>query len=169
MQENFRIGLIVKPHGVKGEVKVISLTDDSEKFRRIKRVMIDGRNYGITSVKTSNDAVYLSFDGIADRNAAEFLRGKYIEINRADEEPLEEFSYYVSDMLSSVIVLTDGETLGKIIDVTSAKTDVFTVKTDFGKTVRFPFLKSLIISFDAEKKILKLDAKRFSEVALYED
>ncbi|MBR5388224.1 MAG: 16S rRNA processing protein RimM [Clostridia bacterium] len=169
MREKLRIGLIVKPHGVRGEVKVYPLTDEPQKFSRLKKATVDGKEFALNSVKVGTDAVYVSFCGVPDRNAAELLRGKYVEMDRADDDPAEEFSYYVSDIVGSTVILDNGETVGKVTDVTSAKTDIFTVVTENGKTVRFPFLKSLIISFDEKEKVLKLFAARFKEVAFYED
>ena len=169
MQEYFRIGLIGKPHGIKGEVKVFPLTDDTNKFKRIKKVVIDGKAYTVSSAKIAADTVILALHEVTDRNFAETLRGKYVEISRSDEEPLGEFSFYVSDILGSRVLTDDGAKLGEVLSVTPAKTDVFTVLCDNGKKLSFPFLKDLLSSFDAESKTLVLHKKRLSEVALYED
>jgi ribosomal 30S subunit maturation factor RimM len=47
--------------------------------------------------------------------------------------------------------------------------DVYSVKTKEGKTIMFPALDDLILKIDTINKIIELDKKRFSEVAVYED
>ena len=59
--------------------------------------------------------------------------------------------------------------MGEVIDVTSARTDVFTVRCENGRILRFPFLKDLIVSVMIEKKEIVLKTKRLAEVSCYED
>ena len=47
MQEIFRIGLISRPQGIRGEVKVMPLTDDPSRFLKLKETIIDGEKYKI--------------------------------------------------------------------------------------------------------------------------
>ena len=54
-----------------------------------------------------------------------------------------------------------------LIDITSAKTDIFTVRTPNG-ILRFPFLKDLVINVDAVNCKITLKEKRLNEVGLYE-
>jgi len=68
-----------------------------------------------------------------------------------------------------VVVLDDGTKIGAVIDITQSRTDIFTVKKDNGKILRFPFLKDLLIKMDLENKTVILKAKRFGEVVCYED
>ena len=62
-----------------------------------------------------------------------------------------------------------GEKIGKIISVTSAKTDYLTVLTIDKRTMRFPFLKRVIKEFDAENKKLVVIREKLSEIECYED
>ena len=169
MEDTFKIGLITKPHGVKGEIKVQPLTDNAALFKRLKSVIIDGVSYRIAAVKVAADAVYLSLFGVQDRNSAETFRGKFLHIKREDEEPLEEFSYYIADIIGSEVVTEKGEKICVVKEVTSAKTDIFTGVTTDGTTVRFPFLKDSLIAVDTANKKITVKAKRFSEICLYEN
>ena len=169
MEDTFKIGLISRPHGVRGELKINSLTDDPLLFKKLKKVIIDGVVYGVTGVRLGADAVYLSLSGVADRNSAENFRGKFLCVSRADEEPLDEFTYYVADVIGSDVVTETGEYICTVTDVTSAKTDVFTGKTKDGITVRFPFLRVFLIKVDTVSKKIVVNEKRFSEVSLYEN
>lgn len=169
MNEFFKIGLIVKPQGIKGEVKVMPLTDSTTRFKGLKEVLIDGVNHKILGAKIAPDSVILSISGIADRNTAETFRGKFLVVPRSEAVELKEGEFFIADIIGCTLFTDDGNTVGEIIDVTSAKTDYFTVKLVNGKIMRFPFLKELLVSADMEKGEMVVKAKRLGEVACYED
>ena len=165
MEEFLRIGKIIKPRGIKGEVKVMPYSD-GEKFSRLKGAFIDGVFFAVEKVNVS-DGIYLKFKGVNDRNAAELLRGKELSVRREDAEPLENGEYYVVDLIG-LPVFTESKKIGVLIDVTSAKTDIFTVKCDDGNVLRFPFLKDLVLSIDVVGGKITLKQKRLDEVGVYE-
>ena len=169
MNDTFKVGLITKPHGIRGEMRVTPLTDDSARFKRLKNVIIDGANYKVSGVKVGDGAVFISLFGIEDRTSAESFRGKFLLVKREDAEPLEEFSFFIADIIGCKVVTESGRELCTVIDVTSAKTDIFTAKTADGKTVRFPFLKDLLKSVDVSAKTITVKEQRFGEISLYED
>lgn len=168
MADFIKIGLIAKPHGVRGEVKVNPFTDDLNRFFDLKKCIVDGVNYKVLGAKISSGQAILRLDGITDRDSAEGLRGKFISVNREDAVPLSEDSFFIDDIIGCS-VFADDELVGKIVDVTTAKTDIFTVKTVDDRILRFPFLKDLLISVRvAEKKVL-VKKQRLLEVSCYEN
>ncbi len=159
------VGLIVKPQGIRGELKVKPYTDDAEVFRALKSVYIDGIEYRVLNVRTGGGAAYLGLRGVPDRNAAELLRGKEITIPREDAPEPEEGRYYVADVLGSEIVTEEGEVLGVLSDVRQAATDVYTLMRG-EKEILFPAATGVVIDvLVAEKKIV-VNKKRFHEVAV---
>ena len=60
------VGLIVKPQGIRGELKVKPYTDDAEVFRALKSVYIDGIEYRVLNVRTGGGAAYLGLRGVPD-------------------------------------------------------------------------------------------------------
>jgi 16S rRNA processing protein RimM len=169
MVERLRVGLIVKPQGVRGEVKVQPLTDDINRFKKLNKVFIDGVQNKVGGVKIADGFCILSILGVTDRNDAELLRGKYIEVERADADELPKDRYFITDIIGCRVVFEDDKELGEVTEVTSAKTDIFTLKTVSNKVVRFPFLKDLLVSVDVEQKVIKILRKRYLEVCCYED
>ena len=95
------------------------------------------------------------------------MRGKFICVKREDAVSLKENSYFIADLIGSGIFTENGK-IGTLSDITSAKTDIFTVDTVDGNRLRFPFLKDLIIKIDPEKKEIVLKEKRLEEVGVYE-
>ncbi len=168
MDETLKIGLIVKPQGIKGELKIQPLTDDINRFKILKTVIIDDKTYRVNSAIIGGNTVFLSLDGIIDRNTAETFRGKFLRVKREDAIPLEEGRYFITDVIGCKLV-TDNEKVGEIIDVFSARTDIFTVRCENGKIMRFPFLKDAIINVNIGDKTITADKKRLSEIACYED
>lgn len=163
------IGIIVRAAGIKGEVKVKPLTDDINRYTKLKVVYIDTRPYKIESVRFDKNFAFLKLNGIIDRNAAEELQNKSIEIDRINAVPLDDDRYFITDILNSKVYLDDGTYLGKLTDVAqNGAADVMTV-TDGKQTVRFPFLKKLAVTVDTENSVIVLNAAVFSEVSVYED
>ena len=159
------VGKIVKPQGIRGEVKVKPFTDDGEVFKELKRVFIDGVEYKLLSVRVSPEAVFLGLRGVPDRNAAELLRGKDLTVPRAEAPEPEEGTYYIADILGSEIVTEEGEALGILKDIRPAATDIYTLESA-GKEVLFPAAKGVITEIDAEGKRITVNKKRYLEVAV---
>ena len=169
MENTLKVGLIVKPQGIKGELKVQPLTDDINRFKKLKNVIIDGKNFRVTSAIIAGNAVLLSVFGVSDRDTAESFRGKFISVDRENAVPLEEGRYFIADIIGCTLKTDHGSVVGEVIDVTSARTDIFTVKCTDGVIMRFPFLKDAIVCVDVENKLIVLKAKRLSEIACYEN
>lgn len=169
MLEFLKIGVVAKPQGIRGELRIEPLTDDVSRFSRLKEVFIDGNVYKVLSARPADRQAIVALSGVTDRNAAEFFRGKFLCVKREDAVELKENEYFIADVIGCKLVTDDGEELGTVTDVTSARTDVFTAKTADGKTIRFPFLKDALFSVDVAAGVIVVKEKRFSEIALYED
>ncbi len=169
MEQFLKIGVIVKPQGVKGEVKVQPLTDDITRFNKLKEVIIDGKTYKVEKATVGGGTVFISLSGITDRNVAELFRGKFLLVDRENAIPLEEGRYFIADIVGCEVVTEKGNPVGRVIDVFSARTDIFTLRTSDNRTLRFPFLKDLIVSVDIENQLITLCEKRLGEVSVYEN
>ena len=165
MEKELTIGEVLKPQGIRGEIKVKPFTDSPEDFRKISRVFLGGTEYKILSVRSDGSAVYLGLRGIADRNAAELLRGKEVIIPRDEAPELPEGRYYIADLLGSEIITESGKVLGTLTNIRSAATDVYTL-TQGEKEILFPAVDDLIISIDTESQKITVSEKRFLEVAV---
>lgn len=169
MEEKLVIGEIVKPQGILGEMKIKPYTDDVSRFRSLKQVYVSGEAHRVLNARIAADAVYLSLSGVPDRTAAERLRGRFLEVPREDAAPLPEGRYYIVDVLGSALLTETGERLGVITDIRPAYVDLYTIWTETGKTATFPLLKDVLLSVDVLKKEVVVSAKRFGEIAVYED
>lgn len=169
MNNLFKIGLIVKPQGIRGEVKVQPLTDNLERFLNLKEVLIDGQEYKILNSRLGDGCVFVALYGVADRNDAELMRGKFLCVTRENAVVLPPDRYFIADIIGCDVFTQENEKIGNVTDLTEAKTDIFTVKTVDGRVMRFPFLKDAVTQVDVENKKIIVSLKRLTEVCVYED
>ena len=163
------IGEISKAQGVRGEVKVNPLTDDLERFYDLEEVIVSGNKLVVEYAKVLCNGVFVKLKGIDDRNHAELLVGKRIEVERKNAVKLKEGEYFIVDVIGSRVTL-DGEELGQLVDIMQyGSADVYVVKLPSGKSVMFPLLKDAINSINTDTKIIDLKRSRFEEIAVYED
>ena len=164
--ESLTIGRILKPQGIRGELKVQPYTDSAEDLSFYKEVFIDGVPYKVLSFRVGDGVAYLGLRGIPDRNAAELFRGKELSVPFEERMPLPEGSYYVAELLGCTIVDNEGEIIGELVDVTQTATEFYTAKKG-DKTVLFPVPAGVVLSVDLAARKIIVDKKRFSEVAVY--
>ncbi|WP_035290660.1 ribosome maturation factor RimM [Clostridium sp. KNHs214] len=147
MEEYFNIGQIINTHGVHGELKILPLTDDINRFKSLKHVLIDDIERTILGVKFQKDKVILKLDGINSMDDAMKYRGKYLKINRKDAVPLEEDTYFISDLVKCEVFDTKGNKIGKIYEVIkTGSNDVYWVKGE--KEVLVPALRDIVREID---------------------
>ncbi len=171
MKQYLMIGQIIKPQGVKGEIKVLPHTDDPERYYDLETAFLDEKGekeVEITGARIREGFVYITIEGVDDRDAAERLRGKFLYVDRAHAAELPEGRYYISDLIDMQVVNEKGEELGKLSDVQQAGgNDVYEVK---GKRVfRFPAIKRVLANVDVENAVMTLDGETLSQIAVYDD
>lgn len=165
LNDRLTVATILKPQGIRGEVKVKALTDTAENLKAFKKLLIDGVEYSVLSVRTQGEFAYLALKGIADRNTAELLRGKDIEVFRTDAPDLPDGRYYIVDLIGCTVVDEQGNVLGRITSVTPAKTDIFVLECD-GKEITFVSADGVISDIDVAAGKIYVNSKRFREVSL---
>ena len=157
MTEYFEIGQIVNTFGIKGMVKVVPYTDDITRFDNLKKVYVEiknnKKNYEIEEVKYHKQMVLMKLKGINTPEEADLLRGSYLIINREDEEPLEEGTYYIVDLLGSEVYTDEDVLLGKLEDIyNTGSNDIYVVKDELGKQVLLPAISDVIKNIDIKNK-----------------
>jgi 16S rRNA processing protein RimM len=166
MQERLIIGQVLKPQGIRGELKIKTFTDFPEDVKAFKTVYIDDTPYKILSFRVGNDgAAYVGLRGIPDRNAAELFRGKLLHGERDDAPALEEGRYYIVDILGLSCESETGEVLGKVIDIQNLASDVYTIEKA-GKKILFPAVKNVIKRVDFENGKLIVDKDIFDQISV---
>ena len=154
-KEIFNIGKIVNTHGVRGEVKVLPLTDDMKRFDDLNEVSIGGKNYIIENRKYQKDRVILKLEGIDSIEETAKNRNKYIEIERKDVVELPDDTYFISDIIGCRVIDTDEFEYGKVFDVIQTKNnDVYWVKGK--KEILIPVLKEIVTDINVDDGVITI-------------
>jgi 16S rRNA processing protein RimM len=149
------IGQIVGPHGIRGEVKVVSLTDFPERFKAGAKVYLSART-GVTDAIPVNIAAarphqgrwLVLFSHIGNRNTAETLRDQYVLIPEEDAMPLGEHENYAHDLIGLDVQTADGQPIGQLVEILfTPANDVYIVRSAQAETL-IPATREVIQSVD---------------------
>jgi 16S rRNA processing protein RimM len=159
------VGLVRRPHGIRGEIRVEILTDYPERIPEHRYLYLarpatpdDVTRYRVEAVRAHKGVLLIKLAGCDDRDAAEGLRGRLVQIPFDEAVPLEEGEYY-HFQLEGVDVESDaGEWLGRVAEVLEAGAhDVFLIRGPRGE-VLLPSVEDVIVQLDlkARKMVVHL-------------
>ena len=133
------LAAIAGAHGVKGEVRLKLFSDSVEGLSRHRKLYVGGAERRLLSVRPGKNPV-ARFEGVADRSAAEALRGSLVEVDRASLPPLEDGEYYHADIIGLPCEDRDGNAIGTVVGVENyGAGDLLEVELDGGKRSLIPF------------------------------
>ena len=157
MTKYLEIGQIVNTFGIKGFVKVKPFTDDIHRFDNLKEIYIEKQKklekYLIEEVKYHKQMILIKFKGIDKIEEAELLRNSYLKVDREKEEPLEENTYYIIDLIGIEVYTDKNELLGILEDIyNTGANDIYVVKNELGKQILLPAISDVVKSINLEEK-----------------
>lgn len=161
MDKWVKIGKIAKPHGVRGTLKVLPLTDDKTRYNKLKKVYIQTRHgikeFDILAVRYQDKFVLLDLVGIETMTEAEGYIGNYLVIDKKDRMPLHENTYYIEDLIGLDVYEKDVY-LGKLTDVMQpGSNDVYSITLEDGKELLLPAIKSVILEVNIDLGLMKVN------------
>ncbi|MEO6797548.1 MAG: ribosome maturation factor RimM [Candidatus Dormibacter sp.] len=144
-QPDLRIGRILKAHGVRGGVRVESLTDFPDRFRPGRQVRVGDRSLTIARSSEAEGSLLITFVEVTDREQAAALTGLYLTVPLVDAHPLPAGRYYHFQLVGlQVIDSESGRVLGTVADVLSyPANDVLQVMGETGERL-VPMVSSVI-------------------------
>ena len=155
------IGKIVAPFGIRGELKVFSLSDVPNRFASLESVHLGSeyKRYAIEGARPyKGDMVLLKLGGIDDANAAETLRGRDLFIPLEKLAKLPPDSYYQHDILQLRVYTLDGKELGTIVDImVTGSNDVYVIKAADAKQILIPAIKEVIKQIDLIRRVMYIE------------
>ena len=148
---------IVTTHGIRGNLKIKSLSDNENRFKAGAKVLIDDKELTVESSFDQKGLKVIKFEEYDDINDVIKFVGKDITINEADLGELGEDEYYVYKLIG-LDVYDDGQKVGNIIDVITGvyPNDVYVIKTDKDE-IYFPALNATTKNIDFEKNIIEIE------------
>ncbi|NLY43803.1 MAG: 16S rRNA processing protein RimM [Clostridiaceae bacterium] len=156
--KQIEIGKIINTHGIRGEVKVLPLTDDPTRYEDLDWVYVkhEGRmeKMYIKSVRYQKNNLIIKFDGIDSIDDAQKFRDKMLLIDREMAVPLPKDTYFICDLIGMEVRTHTGEILGNINDVfKTGSNDVYVVRNTEGVRVRdilVPAIKDVIVEVNID-------------------
>ncbi|CUH95624.1 hypothetical protein P22_1698 [Propionispora sp. 2/2-37] len=144
------IGKIVAPHGVRGDVRVLPLTDFPDRFEKLAKVRLDdGRCFSVTGMKYHKKFILLKFRGIESMNDAEPLRGKLIQVTTDELVVLPEGHYYHFQIIGLRVYNEAAEYLGDVTDILeTGSNDVYVAEQKGQRPILIPALKKVVREID---------------------
>lgn len=152
MEQLITIGKVLSPHGVRGDVRVLPLTDFPDRFFHTAAVYLDnGASVAITDVRKHGRYLLLHFNGYDTPETVAALRGSLLRVPRTALVPLPPGHYYVFDIIGLAVYTADGCRQGTVTDVlTTGSNDVYVVSPPNGKELLVPALKQVVLSIDID-------------------
>ena len=151
------VGRILRPHGIRGELRVGIITDYPERLGQQACFYLASpdapavvQRYSVEELRGHGDALLLKLHGCDDRNAADELRGMLVQIPVEAAVPLEEGEYYHFQLIGVRVEMESGEWLGQVVEVlATGANDVYVVRGPWGE-VLLPAVDDVVLELDLE-------------------
>jgi 16S rRNA processing protein RimM len=146
--EQVIVGTVGRPQGVRGEVTVRPRTDAvDQRFAAGARVFADGRELEVARHTFAQGRLVVAFTGVADRDAAEELRGLDLWAD-AGATVLDDDEFHDTDLIGLAVVDPSGNPLGEVVAVEHPPAqDLLVVRTAAGDRL-VPFVASFVPDVD---------------------
>jgi 16S rRNA processing protein RimM len=150
-EQRVLMGVITGAHGVRGQVRVKSFTAEADAIARYGPLEDErgARRFALQLTGALKGVLIARIEGIADRNAAERLKGTRLYLPREALPPPGPDEYYYADLIGLAAVLTDGAPLGRVRAVHEyGAGDSLEVEKPDGATVMVPFTDNIVPEID---------------------
>jgi 16S rRNA processing protein RimM len=155
-QERILVGQIGSAHGLRGEVKLISFTDDPLAIAEYGSVDLeDGMRLTFAGIRRSKSSLIARFEGVCDLDGAERLKGLKLFVPRDRLPPLEKGTYYHADLIG-LQASSGAKELGRVVRVVNfGAGDLLEIEpAGSGATLFVPFTGAQV---DLEKGIIAVE------------
>jgi 16S rRNA processing protein RimM len=138
-ERRIALAAVAGAHGIKGEVRLKLFSDSVDSLSHHKKLYVGGAERRLLAVRAGKTPV-ARFEGVADRSAAEALRGSLVEIDRAALPPLDDGEYYHVDLVGLPALDQQGEPIGAVVAVENyGAGDLLEIERANGKRSLIPF------------------------------
>ena len=128
------VGRVLRPHALKGELRVTAFSPSARNLQRGRPVYLGGVRRIVMRARPDQEAWILALEGISDRAQVEPLRGELLEAPDAEVLREDDESFFVHELIGLRVVTEDGRDLGVLSEVMQpGGNDVYVVKTERGE------------------------------------
>lgn len=146
-----QLAVIGAPHGVKGELRVKSYTDDPQALGDYGPLVTnDGRSFIVKTTRPAKEVVIVRFEGVDTREKAEAMKGLALHVKRSSlPQELDEDEFYHVDLIGLAAFDEQGEPVGKIISLHDfGGGEMLEIKAARGPVIMVPFTRAAVPTID---------------------
>lgn len=157
MDKEIIIGKIVAPHGVRGDIRILPLTEKPDLFLDLEYLLLEGgKKLTVKNARFQKRMILVTTKEITSMNEAELLRDKNIYIKAEDLPELEDDEFYVADLVGIPVYDLEGKQIGTFKDsLSTGSNDVYVIAVPGAKDILVPALKEYFKEINlAEKRIV---------------
>ena len=156
------LGKITRPHGIRGEVKVLPYSGQPENFLRYREILVSEEGqaerlpYTVAQSRVQGKLAVLRLAGCDSRDKAEALAGWQVWLRRADLPAAGADELYLADLEGKEAVSADGQHLGRITGIMDTGAHPILSVTGQGQEYLIPVYPGVVVSLDARQVVLRL-------------
>jgi 16S rRNA processing protein RimM len=153
----------MRPHGIRGELRVRLMTDYPERMAKLKTIYLadnpepkSAKPYHVQGMRMNGDHFgLLKLEEVSDRTEADRYRGLFVLIDLEHAVPLEAGEFYLYQLIGLTVQTEDGETLGKLTEVLeTGANDVYVVESERYREILIPVTDETIVKTDVDAGVL---------------
>lgn len=157
------IGKIERTFGVRGEVRVRSLSDVPGRFEGLKAVTLVSPNGNtlatkVTHVRLGGDSYIVGLEAFSNPDDAAAFRGGFVQVPRQQSPALPDGQYYEGDLIGMTVQDEDGRPLGTVEEVWDLPSHHVLVVRRQGKELLVPATKQAVASVNIDEQVLTIRA-----------
>lgn len=152
------IGEVVKPHGIRGEFSVENHAGSPQLYSPGALIGFRAprgreRFLEVLSCRPHQGRLLLTVAGVADRDAAEKLRGMEVVVKADDLPELDEGEVYLHEIVGFEVVLEDGSKVGVLEGFEDLpEQDVWLIRSESGREILLPATEETVPEIDMDAR-----------------
>ena len=158
------IGLVTRPHGVRGEVRLRLHNAESTALEEVDAIHLalpgasgEPRRYGLAAARYVDGGVLCELEGVDDRDQADALRGAEVLVPRAELAPLADGEFYLGDLEGCEVVTRAGQPFGVVHQVQELGAHDTLVIHDGEVERLLPYVPAFVVAVDLEARRVVVD------------
>ena len=160
----YDVGKVANTHGIKGELKIFSVTDfPEERFRKGSELYLDHSLLKeqilvtVESAKLQKNTYIVKLKEFNNINEVEKYKGGVLRVSEEARIELEDDEFYYGDIIGCEVWSDEGEKLGKVTEILkTGANDVWVVERDQGKEILLPYIDDCILEVNITEKKVKV-------------
>ena len=155
-RDKVTLAVVIGAHGIGGEVRLKVFAENFAAYKSFN----DGA-LSLKSARAGNNGTIARFAEVADRNAAEAMRGTELTVPRSSLPPLDDGEYYHTDLIGLAVVSTDGDVIGRVVAIDNfGAGDVIEIERSAvdeksGKRFMVPMRVEAVPEWDSERLVVE--------------